>query len=210
MLSPDPGNTADNEEHDMHVRRVKSTANDKDRMSEEDHSDSDLDEAESECSRSTDGHADRRYMLDVDHACPSTSPGRVQSPTTTTSASAGLQTATTSGRQTGCDDERPSDDSRAVTPASLGGGTRAGSMYDVASLGTPSMGVDWSSGQFRLECAHHATGIIDDVWAMCVQEVAVDTDGHATAHATLIYTQLYRVSRVRILCCSRIDVSGIM
>uniref|UniRef100_A0A915J263 Protein furry n=1 Tax=Romanomermis culicivorax TaxID=13658 RepID=A0A915J263_ROMCU len=74
---------------------------------------------------------------------------------------------------------------RVPTPASLS---------LCGSVGTPSM-VDLSSHHFppfNLECTHHATGQIDEMWTMSISHVSNDADGTATSASTLIFGQLYR------------------
>lgn len=75
------------------------------------------------------------------------------------------------------------------------------------SIGTPSVadaGVQhWPP--FSLECSHHATGLIDEIWSSTVGQVNVDADGSSTASLLLIFAQLYRVSLITIVQILSID-----
>jgi len=84
------------------------------------------------------------------------------------------------------------------------------------SLGTPSM-ADLTSHHFlpfNLECQHHATGQIDEIWNGTIGQVTGDQDGTFTSAATLAFAQLYRVRVLwvffvfcrKISCWSFIDI----
>uniref|UniRef100_A0A7E4UWN9 MOR2-PAG1_N domain-containing protein n=1 Tax=Panagrellus redivivus TaxID=6233 RepID=A0A7E4UWN9_PANRE len=53
-----------------------------------------------------------------------------------------------------------------------------------------------------LECNHHSSGQIEQVWMSLVNEVASDQDGEMTAHCVLVFSQLFRE------CC--VKLSGLL
>ena len=66
----------------------------------------------------------------------------------------------------------------------------------------PAAGLGWAAAHsfppFTLECSHHATGQTEENWNAAVAEMNNDPDGSATAHASLVFAQLYRESCTKV------------
>uniref|UniRef100_A0A0N4ZNE2 MOR2-PAG1_N domain-containing protein n=1 Tax=Parastrongyloides trichosuri TaxID=131310 RepID=A0A0N4ZNE2_PARTI len=49
-----------------------------------------------------------------------------------------------------------------------------------------------------LECNHHISGQVEQIWLNCVMEVSSDQDGEITSHAVMLFSQLFRESCVKL------------